>query len=177
MKKNGFNGSTLRRLLRKKKREIQVSKKEQERKRNSTISAITSLEEEVVTESEDEQDSELIEEVISTAFLESIESISLSEINGRLPEKKKHLKELTLKEVKCFRDGKKTSQAALEKILEKILESFGIVRQAYHSNQLIGEHCRRLLKFHTEILKSWRKFEIVLKHLSEEESRKILNVK
>ena len=36
--------------------------------------------------------------------------------------------------------------------MEKVFQSYGIVQQQYHTNTLIGNHCKRLLINHEEIL-------------------------
>ena len=40
----------------------------------------------------------------------------------------------------------------MEDELERILAQYGILRQLYHSQSLIGEHCHRLLYSHEAIL-------------------------
>jgi len=47
---------------------------------------------------------------------------------------------------------KKSVKKPLQDAIERILESKGIVRQQYHSQSLIGNHCDRLLEHHEWIL-------------------------
>lgn len=47
---------------------------------------------------------------------------------------------------------KKTENRPVEAAIEDILTLYGIVRQVYHGQSLIGEHCHRLLHWHEIIL-------------------------
>ena len=49
---------------------------------------------------------------------------------------------------------KKWDNRPIERSIEKILSEYGIVRQAWHSQSLIGKDCQRLLANSTEILAS-----------------------